>query len=250
LFCATLCRAWGIAFNSVRGEVPTGNGLGVEASARQLRQQVFAECGGDFVLLAHHADDQAETLLHNLLRGSGVRGAGGMAAANGILLRPFLSLPRQTLLAYAESNKLEWIEDESNRDTRYTRNYLRTEVFPVLNARFPRAGEQLASATARFREAQQLLDELAAADLHGAPPSFPLPLRALRPLAPARARNLLRALLAWQAAPAPGEARLTEFVRQLQDAGPDRHPRLDLDDYSLWCTKGMLHFARNPSANA
>lgn len=241
--CAANCAELEVEFAAVSVVVPRNTGTGIEAAARQLRHQALSEHPADWVLLAHHADDQAETLLHNLLRGTGVRGAAAMPDVIGNILRPFLALGRAALKSYAEAHSIAWIEDESNSDCRYTRNYLRTYISPILQARFPQANEHLAAAARRFGEAQTLLDELAKVDLQGHLPQFPIPVRLLRETSTVRARNLLRSLLAWYRVQTPDEVRLNEFVRQLREAGSDRHPRLDIAGYSLWYAKGLLHFS-------
>lgn len=240
--CTRVCQQLDIPLTVLRVEVPLNTGEGLEAAARRVRHKVLADHPADWILLAHHADDQAETVLHNLLRGAGVRGAAAMPEARGRVLRPLLGLARDELLAYARSHRLVWIEDESNADNRYTRNYLRHEILPLIASRFPRAGEQLSAAAARFSEADSLLEDLAALDLRENPPEFPLPLKLFRDLPDTRARNLLRAMLSWHHAQPPDERRLNEFVRQLQTAGNDRHPRIDLARYSLWCEAGRLYF--------
>ena len=240
--CRKVCGKLGIPITVLRVEVPARSGEGIEAAARRLRHKALSDHPADWILLAHHADDQAETVLHNLLRGAGVRGAAAMPESRGRVLRPLLGLARDTLLDYAQSRRLVWIEDESNADSRYTRNFLRNEILPRIASRFPRAGEQLAAAAGRFSEADSLLDDLAALDLRGSAPQFPLLLQLIRELPDARARNLLRAMLTWHQVQAPDERRLGEFVRQLRTAGSDRHPRIDLERYALWCEAGRLHF--------
>lgn len=253
--CVDVCRDLDIPLAILRVEVPQATGEGREAAARGVRHKVLAEHSADWVLLAHHADDQAETLLHNLLRGAGVRGAAAMLGSRGRVLRPLLGLAREELSAYARRHRLEWVEDESNADRRYTRNFLRHEILPAFAARFPKANERLAAAAARFGEADALLSDLATLDLGGVRPEFPLPLHLFRNLPEARGRNLLRAMLNWHHAQPPDEARLREFVRQLRTAGTDRHPRIDLGHYSLWCQTGSLLFvvrnkAPRPGANS
>lgn len=240
--CALVCEGLAIPLTVLRVEVPRNTGEGLEAAARRVRHRALADHRADWILLAHHADDQAETILHNLLRGTGVRGAAAMPESRERLLRPLLGVARADLLEYATSQELAWIEDESNADNRYTRNYLRREILPAIASRFPQASKQLAAAASRFGEASYLLDDLAALDLGGCLPEFPLPLKLFRELPERRARNLLRAMLAWQNMQSPDESRLTEFVRQLQTAGNDRHPRIDLANYALWCKNGALHF--------
>ena len=225
--------------------VPERSGEGLEAAARRVRHKALAEHPADWVLLAHHADDQAETILHNLLRGTGVRGAAAMPELRGRVLRPLLALSRESIEEYGHVHQLKWVEDESNSDTRYTRNFLRREILPAIASRFPGAGEQLAAAALRFGEASELLDELALIDLRGNASGIPQRLGLFRELSDARARNLLRAMLTWQQVQPPDERRLNEFVRQLHTAGTDRHPRIDLPAYSLWCEAGQLHFRKS-----
>lgn len=240
--CVRFCLTLGIPLDVVRVNIPNFDEEGPEATARRLRHAALANHPADWILLAHHADDQAETLLHNLFRGTGLRGAAAMPEANGRLLRPLLTLPRSDLLAYAHARRLSWIEDESNVDQRYTRNFLRGRVLPIVADRFPQVSHQLAAAARRFGEAESLLDQLALFDIGERLPQFPIPLQLFRDLPDARARNLLRALLGWQRVQAPDERRLTEFVRQLRMARSDRHPRIELSRYTLWCESGGLHF--------
>lgn len=242
--CKHVCQKFRIPFVVRRVDVPLRGKEGIEAAARRLRHKVFEDYPANWIILAHHADDQAETILHNLLRGAGVRGAASMPEARGRVLRPMLGLARSELLAYALANRLEWIEDESNEDRQFTRNYLRHEVLPVISARFPKASEQLAAAASRFGEADALLNDLATLDLRGNPAKFPIDLMLIRELPESRARNLLRAMLTWNQVQAPDARRLNEFVRQLQTAGNDRHPRLELERYLLWSAGGMLCFKK------
>lgn len=137
-FCSDRCQSLKIPLDIVRVAVVPLRGEGVEAAARRCRHGILDSHPAQWKMLAHHADDQAETLLHNLLRGTGVRGAAAMPEMRGCLLRPLLSLTRKTLSEYATARKLQWIDDESNLDCRYTRNFLRASVFPSLTDRFPR----------------------------------------------------------------------------------------------------------------
>jgi len=215
-------------------------GEGIELAARKARRAALLDRAERWVLLAQHADDQAETLLLNLLRGSGVRGAAGMPERHGRILRPLLGLPRNDLSAYARFHGLGWVEDESNRDIRFTRNYLRAEVVPALQVRYPAFARKLAMASTRFAEASGLLEELARIDLGDRTAAFPIPSGLLLELSEARARNLIRSLLGWNGLQAPDERKLTEFVRQVRSAGPDRAPRLVLPAYSLERRRGMV----------
>jgi tRNA(Ile)-lysidine synthase len=190
--CAALCRRLRIPLTAVRVKVRKGR-LGLEAAARDARRAAFSRDRADAIALAHQLDDQAETVLHNLLRGAGLAGASGMTAVgrlgDKLLLRPLLGVPRRAVLAYAREHRLAFVEDESNADESLTRNYLRRRVGPVLEARFPRWKESLARAARHF----------AAAGLTG--------------------QALLRDWLSEQGLRAPSEARLGEMLKQLAGGG-------------------------------
>lgn len=239
-FCRAYCARLAVPFASVRVAVERGSRDGLEAAARRARHAAFAAAAADWIVLAQHRDDQAETLLFNLLRGTGLAGAAAMRERNGRLLRPLLPVGRADIEAYARAHALEWVEDESNADLRHARNFLRRRILPELQGRFPSAGKTLAAAAARFAEALDLVDALARADLDGRE-DFPVDVACLARLDEARARNVLRYLLARRQVMIPGEARLTEAVRQMCSAGPDRHPALAFGDHRLCRRRGKLY---------
>lgn len=190
-------------------------------------------------MLGHHRDDQAETLLFNLLRGTGLRGASAMAEANGRLLRPLLDSGRDEIQAYAAARGLTWIEDESNADTRFSRNHLRHHTLHDLAQRFPGSPANLAAAARRFAEARDLLDDLARLDL-AQTEDFPVATTLLATLAEPRARNVLRYLLQRRHIGIPGEERLREAVQQLTQAAPDRHPAIGIGAWRLCRRRGQV----------
>ena len=206
--CARVCEQLGIALEVVRVQVTPSASL--EQAARSARYQAFCERlkPGEVLLSAQHRDDQAETLLFRLLRGAGVRGLAAMPASRplgrGSRVRPLLDCSRAKLQAYAQSHGIAWIEDPSNADERFSRNFLRRQVLPLLAERWPQVTANIARSARHLGEAQQLLDELAAMDLatvHGvsACPWLTLPsldLSAVSALSDARQRNLLRHWLA------------------------------------------------------
>lgn len=201
--CQAICDALGIPLQVVRVQVRGGSSL--ERAAREARYSAFEEvlAPRDLLLMAQHRDDQAETLLFRLLRGAGARGMAAMprsrALGGGHLLRPLLDVPRAELEHYAAEHGLEWVEDPSNADQRYSRNYLRHQVLPMLHAHWPQAAASMSRSAEHFGEAQGLLDELARMDLASAAqcPEFSwlglpaLALEPLRQLSPARQRNAL-----------------------------------------------------------
>lgn len=243
-FCVEHCRRLGLACDTVRVVVPSRRGIGLEAAARRARYAAFAAHAADWILLAHQQDDQAETLLANLLRGAGVVGAAAMPERKGRFLRPLLLASRDEIRAYAESMGLSWIDDESNRDLCHSRNFLRSVVLPALESRWPAARARLAAAASRFAEAAALLDDLARLDL-SEELDFPLPVACLSRLSEPRAANVLRYLLARHDVAIPGARRLKEAVRQFRLAGCDRHPRIVFADFALTRRRGRLYLEKS-----
>ena len=206
--CRTVCEGLGVSLQVINVQVRPG--ASVERAAREARYEAFvvATHSNEVLLTAQHRDDQAETLLFRLLRGAGARGLAAMPPqrplGQGHLLRPLLDVSRVELEAYARQHGLSWIEDPSNDDHRYARNYLRQRVFPVLAEQWPQASTTLARSAAHMGEAQTLLDDLARIDLAQAatPGVFDwlglqsLALAPLRALSPARQRNALSHWLA------------------------------------------------------
>jgi tRNA(Ile)-lysidine synthase len=238
--CRDTCAAYSIPLDVAYLHVPADSGYGIEAAARRERYAAMNGYPACQVALGHHATDQAETVLMNLFRGSGTLGLSGMQAINGRYMRPLLDVGRETLVAYAQAARLRWIEDESNADPRFTRNYIRHSVLPVVQKRFPAMEVRLASSARHSAHAQRLLDELAEIDSDGHGLQFPFPIAAIRTLSDDRATNLLRALLTRSSLQCPPAARLTEFVRQLSSAGLDRHPELRLGTSRIHYRKGYL----------
>lgn len=202
--CQSICDRLGVPLHVMRVQVQPGASL--ERAARDARYQAFAEVigAGEVLLTGQHRDDQAETLLFRLLRGAGVRGLAAIPMhrplAKGHLVRPLLDVSRAELEVYAREHQLAWVEDPSNADPRFSRNYLRHRVFPLLTERWPQAVSSLARTAEHLSEAQGLLDELAQMDLRAAAQPSPLPwlslpslaLTPLRELSDARQRNVLR----------------------------------------------------------
>lgn len=240
--CEQVCSGLEVPLHVVKIDVPRGTRDGLESAARRLRYQALAGEAKGPILLAHHADDQAETFLHNTLRGAGVRGLAAMPSSSIAtkLVRPFLGLTRQVLREYADRHALTWCEDESNQENRQTRNFLRNQVMPEIKARFPSATIQIARCAERMAGAQRLLDELAQVDAGGVPAEFPFPAGTLVTLAEHRARNLLLWLLHRAGVQNPGEARLRQFVHQLRTAPNDRNPEMRVGDMRLSRRKGHI----------
>ncbi|RFC37768.1 MAG: tRNA(Ile)-lysidine synthase [Candidatus Nitrotoga sp. SPKER] len=238
VFCADLCALYGISLQVQHIDIAPLRSLGIEAAARKLRHAALAQQQVDFVALAHHLDDQAETLLLQLLRGAGVRGASAMPAikhrANApSLIRPLLSIPRSILLEYAQQHSLQWVEDESNADDTYPRNFLRHRILPLLEQRFPSYRKTLLRSAQHFAEATELLNELAQQDADGAISDNSLDIKKLRRLGIVRGKNLLRYFLTAQGAAIPDSTRLQEMLRQLCNARQDAQVCIDWQGWQM-----------------
>lgn len=222
-FCRALCRTRGIVCGVVKVNIPRGNSI--ERAARDARYAALLQARADHIALAHNLDDQAETVLLQLLRGAGVRGLAAMPVvrtqAHSSIVRPLLDVTRADIEQYARSRTLDWIEDESNSDTRYTRNWLRREVLPLIETRVPAYRETLTRAAGHMATAAALLDDLARLDAAGALEKGRLRVNALRTLSTARAGNLLRFLIAAEGWPLPDAQRLSEALRQTTTAARD-----------------------------
>ena len=234
-FCGAYCRQLGIGLTVVKVNVPRESSL--EAAARNARYAVFARLPADFVALAHNLDDQAETVLLQLLRGAGVKGLSAMPVLRGdargqgkeekkrhvlhasplapSILRPLLDITRAEIEAYARARKLRWVEDDSNANTGFDRNFMRHRLLPVIAERYPAYRKTLARASRNFAEAAVLLDELASIDMPNA--AAHLKITDLRALTTARAKNALRYFLGSHGVTMPNETRLAECVRQVQE---------------------------------
>jgi tRNA(Ile)-lysidine synthase len=247
--CAAAAAALGAVFGQREVTVEKGKS-GVEAAARKQRYAALgAMCrahGVDLLLTAHHLDDQAETVLLQLLRGSGPAGLSGMDAANRapsllgddhiVMARPLLSVARAGLEAYAAEQQIAWVEDESNLDPRYARNALRHQVMPVLAQAFPGFQARIARSSAHAASSQRLLDELAEQDLAACLDGDAIALPRLRLLSEDRINNLLRHWFSKQGLGMPSTAWLEQMVAQLTSAREDAqplvaHPDVDVRRY-------------------
>lgn len=248
--CQAVCDALAVPLAIVHVQVEVGASL--EQAARAARYGAFIEATqpDDLLLTAQHRDDQAETLLFRLLRGAGGRGLAAMPMqrplGRGHLLRPLLDVSRTDLEAYAREHRLQWIEDPSNADPQFSRNYLRQLVFPVLTRRWPQAATTIARSAAHLREAQSLLDELAELDLARAQTSGEfdwlkvpsLDLTAIQSLSPARQRNALSHWLATKTR-LPDSDHWSGWV-SLRDAASDAQPIWRLADGELHRANGRI----------
>ncbi len=247
-FCRRLCRERGVPLRVVKVQVARGDS--VEAAARAARYAAYRAQPAAHVVLAQHQDDQAETVLLRLLRGAGVKGLAAMPVARAdalrpglCLLRPLLEFTRAEIEQYAAARNVAWIEDESNGDPYYLRNFLRIEILPRLEKRAPDYRKTWSRTAGHMAEAARLLDALAQIDGAGALAGGTLAVAALRRLPAARARNLLRYFLAQQHMTMPDARRLDEALRQALTAKIDARVCIDLGTHSLRRFAGALQVA-------
>jgi tRNA(Ile)-lysidine synthase len=238
--CRSECERLSVPLTTLLVDAAPLVGESPEAAARAARYAAIATAlePRAMLLTAHHLDDQAETLLLQLLRGAGVAGLAAMPRIRrwqaGWHARPLLGLPRTAIHAWAVGQGLHWVDDPSNADHRADRNYLRHQVMPALTARWPKAAANLARSAGHCAEAAELIAAQASDDLRAAlTPDGQLRVAVLRRLPPLRARGLLQAWLRRQGAPPLPAPRLSEALDQLCHARADAAVRIEWGGTSL-----------------
>ena len=249
-FCVELCRKSGVPLQVETVDIGPYRSLGLEGAARHARREVFARIDADLVVFAQHRDDQAETLMLQLLRGTGLSGLSGIARLQAFpgtrarILRPLLETSRAEIEAYARERGLKWVDDESNADTGRRRNFLRHVVFPLVEQRFPAARAVVARAANHLSEARELLAEMAKSDLEACGSGdATLEIPALLGLGAARAKNLIRYWCEVRGLLPPAAAQLGELLRQLRESGADARVSLTSSQWSFvrYRSKLFLH---------
>lgn len=241
IFCGEVCETLNISLLQMRVDAGPPAGRSGEDWARRLRYRAISECmgPGDILLTAHHQDDQAETLMLRLLRGAGARGLAAMTMLRplppGRLARPLLGFSRDQLQAYAEHHALRWVDDDSNRDCRFDRNFLRHEIMPVLNRRWPASARSLGRAAGVQADNAALLDELAAADVQAVAGSCKgrLSVSGLQGLSRRRCRNLLRYWIHQAGFSAPSLRQLQQFEHDVLAAAACSAAHLHWSEFDL-----------------
>jgi len=219
--CGALCDTNDVAFKCLQVTVDLESGLSPESAARDARYLALQQelCSGEYLCTAHHADDQAETLLLQLFRGAGVQGLSSMPVCrefgNGYLFRPLLDATRTEILHYANEHELSWCEDPTNADTSYDRNYLRNEFLPALKQRWPKVTANISRSALHCADATKLGNELAKHDMAGAAVTSPLSVTALNELSAVRKKNLVRYWITKNGYQAPSTAQLQQIFVDL-----------------------------------
>lgn len=255
--CKVFAQSLGIEYRSRAVTVQLESGKGPEASAREARYTALhAELEhGDWLLSAHHREDQAETLLLNLVRGSGPAGIAGIGAVRrfgpGWLARPMLYTDQASLRDYADLHGLDWIDDPSNTDRRFDRNFLRHDILPRLKARWPDIAARLQRSATHAGEAATLLSDLAAIDLEtlGSRPEH-LPIDGLLAMTPGRQRNLLRYSLRLLGLSTPTALQLERILGEVIAAREDAQPHVSWPGASVRRYRNGLYLLPEVLADA
>lgn len=249
--CARQARAWAVPLITLRAKIERVRGESPEAAARDARYKLLAGVmePGEVLVTAQHRDDQVETLLLQLFRGAGVTGLSGMPAiaafGAGPIARPLLDVSRDQIEAIARKARLRWIEDPSNADTRYSRNFLRHRLMPLIREHWPGVDKALARSATHMAAAAALLNERAAHDLAGLADGPGLSVTALRALPIARRRNALRAYVARHGVEMPEASRLKEMSGPLLEARADAQPEVAWANARMVRTSGRLELQKS-----
>lgn len=247
--CAEQAACLGVAFRSIKVDAQPRNGESPEAAARRARyaalQPLLDE--GDALLLAQHREDQMETLLLQLFRGAGVQGLAAMPVVapfgRGVMLRPLLDVGKQAILDYAQLHGLSWVDDPSNRDSDFDRNFLRHQIVPLLKQRWPALDRTVARSASLCGEAQLLVKSWAAEALTRLvePGGQALLLDSLRLYSAAQRHGLLREWLADQGLQPPSRAVLDTIESQFVAARDDAEPQIELQGWILKKYRNRLY---------
>lgn len=246
--CAASCASWNVDFTTEKLQLPNIKGASIEAQARELRYQALQKhlINNSVLLTAHHQDDQAETILLQLFRGAGPRGLAAMGHRQQIaaidFIRPLLTYSKQQLLQYAQQHNLTWVEDESNQDLRFDRNYLRKQIIPKLQQRWPQVSKCLQRSAELAAESSLLLDELAMIDFKScALTDASLSCSELAMLSTARQRNVIRYWLRRTGFKLPDQKHLLRVVNEVIPARIDAQAQVQWQDVVVTRFKNKLY---------
>jgi len=245
--CAKQCEIWQVPYQSITLNLKIKAKQSIEAVAREHRYAAFAELmrNNDYLLTAHHADDQAETILLQLLRGSGPKGLSGMpektSFAAGFLWRPLLIFSQEILRGYAVTQHLVWIEDPSNTNERFTRNFLRHDILPRLKQRWPSVATTLTRTAAHCASAQQIINEVAQQDLQCArDTNNALVIETLMTFSQARQEQIIRKWIEELSLPAPATIHMQRIFEEVIVARHDAAPVVEWADVEIRRYAGKL----------
>jgi tRNA(Ile)-lysidine synthase len=251
--CLALCASIGVPCTVARVQVDRTGGEGIEAAARRARYEAFVRhlADGEYLMLAHHRDDQAETVLLKLLRGAGPEGLAGMRPirplGRGQLMRPLLDVPRAALQAYVADRQLPVIADPSNHDPAIARVWLRTEIVPRLQRHWPQTVDSLTHSARASAAAANYLATVWRAQLVTLRRGDALDARGWLALHEALRVPLLEAWLHGHGLAAPSTAQRAQIEKQIIEAAPDRVPCIRYGTTEVYLWRGAIHAQRQPA---
>ncbi|RJG49078.1 tRNA lysidine(34) synthetase TilS [Motilimonas pumila] len=259
-FCQQLCRQWQVPLHISKVSVPQHARQSLEANARAARYQALGSAltDGGQLLTAQHQDDQVESFLLAAKRGSGVAGLAAMpmckSFGQGEHCRPLLACSRQQIEAYAQVNALNWVEDDSNQSTRFDRNFLRLEVLPLLQSRWPQVSQTMARSAELCGEQQALLEHYVTMDLDRCQyTDNSLLIAELASCNPAQRMAIIRLWLKQQGFHCPAAARLKLVWQQVAQAATSAEPEMDFKQFSirryqqrLYCVEPLAEIPSKP----
>jgi len=238
-FCESLCNSLNVPLKCYKANIPDNPRKGLEAAARDARYKIFAAGmpSKGYLLQAHHLNDQAETVLYRIMRGSGMKGLSAIPPKRkfgaGTIIRPLLQVPHHLIKSYAANNRLEWINDNSNRDQSFDRNFLRHTVIPNLTSRWHDANKKLAQIASSSYNDLELLNEILQSDLNDTiytdeipfiSKAYALKIEPLMKLSSCRQRHLLRYWLEQKNFPIPSRLTLERIFSELIPASSQSQP--------------------------
>ncbi|MEE8092917.1 MAG: tRNA lysidine(34) synthetase TilS [Gammaproteobacteria bacterium] len=248
--CGQVAAELGVGFDSRQVVIHDARGRSLEASAREVRYATLTEMmePAELLLTAHHSDDQLETVLLRLLRGSGVKGLRGIAPFTrlgpGFLGRPMLAISKEDILGIGKDWGLNWVEDPTNADPRFDRNYLRREVVSRLKPRWPSAAVTVGRAARQMADAQEILDSVALEDSARIETAGRISQADLRELSVARRANLLRYLILKLGLPVPRARQLEELLAATDVTRPDAKTQVQWPGGEGRIFRGQLYLFR------
>ncbi|MDP1574434.1 MAG: tRNA lysidine(34) synthetase TilS [Coxiellaceae bacterium] len=253
--CEKICDELEIPLSIEKATIELKPGDSLEEKAREARYAILKRYvdKSSVLVTAHNLNDQAETFLFQALRGAGTKGLSAMPVkkifGERFLIRPLLTVSREDIEKYARENKLQWIEDDSNVDTKFNRNFLRHDIFPLLKTRFPKCMENFARTARLMAEQETIISDIANADYQivkkraqqGVCTSeASLSVAELSQFSEARQRLILREWFRKNNLRMPNEKHLKQIQKDVLTAAPDAHPKFKLGDIILVRERGFL----------
>ena len=247
--CKSICKNFGIDIEIISLEV-THNGYGLEAAARDERYKKLKEklYENEYLLTAHHEEDQMETVFLRMARGTGLDGLQGInekySFGEGIIFRPMLEVSKTSVMDYAKEHQLKWVEDSSNQDTHFDRNFLRKKIIPQFRERWPSIASSVSRLSQLSAQNIKILNQIAEEDIGPIANMNELPLAKLLDKSFERANNMLRYIILANGMSIPSMKTLQDGLKEMLDPETDKSV-IAWKDYCIRKYKNHLYFLSN-----